>query len=90
MRNLPRRLRFLLRAAPVLLIAVAVPAYATPVSYMLSGLFSGSLDGVSFSNTQGVFTLNGSDTSQVTTPDNAFSSTPSVKGHFSLDRRPRF
>ncbi|GAA3766989.1 PEP-CTERM sorting domain-containing protein [Terriglobus aquaticus] len=70
--RLPLRLGRLLGAAPLLLLAAALPAHAMPVTYTLSGLFSGSLNGLTFSDTPATFTLSGSDTSAVSTTDNAF------------------
>ncbi len=47
-------------------------AFASPVTYTLTGLFTGSLGGQSFSDTQGTFTLSGSDTSSTDTTNPAF------------------
>lgn len=51
---------------------LSATAFASPITYTLTGLFSGSLGNQSFSNAQGIFTLTGSDTSGVTTADQAF------------------
>lgn len=48
-----------------------LPASATPVTYSLTGTFSGSLNGVSFANQQGTFLLS-SDTSSVLDLNYAF------------------
>lgn len=47
-------------------------AFASPITYTLSGLFSGTLGNQSFSNAQATFMLSGSDTSGITSSNQAF------------------